>query len=83
MRADLLDSFAIDPVYLLFTGMMKVKLLQTVSLVADAERASRSEIHLNGMAVVDDIQRRRLVIDLQDGQIRRLCVHVQPVGLNA
>src|SRR5258706_3767469 len=59
-------------VHVLFTRVVKVKLFQGVGLVADGEGASGSVIHLNSVAVVDDVQRYGLVVQFQGGEIRGL-----------
>jgi hypothetical protein len=40
---------------MLFAGVMKVELSQGVGLVADREGAAGRKIHLNGVAVVDNV----------------------------
>src|SRR5712664_2064564 len=57
-------------VHVLFTRVVKVKLFQGVGLVADGEGAPGSVIHLNSVAVVDDVQRYGLVVQFQGGETR-------------
>jgi hypothetical protein len=62
-------------IYVLLTGMVKMKLLQTIGLVADCECAARSVIDHDGVAVVNDAQRDALVIELQ---LRKVGEHRVP-----
>lgn len=52
----------------LLGGMVKVKLFERIDIAADGESAADGIIDLNGMAIVDDVERHALVIDFQDGE---------------
>ncbi len=55
---------------LFFAGMMEMNLLQRIDFVTDREPAAGRIVDLDGVAVVDDIQRHSLVIKLQGGKVR-------------
>src|SRR4029077_710172 len=59
-------TFAVD---LFLARMVEVKLFQLVLLVTNADKAARGVVDLDGMAVVDDMERRRFVVELNRGQI--------------
>src|SRR5580692_205002 len=56
-------------IYVFFAGMVKVKLFQLISLIANRQGASRREINLDGVAIVDDVERSRFVIHFKRGEI--------------
>src|SRR5215469_9550877 len=58
----------------LLAWMMKMELLEYVRFVADRERATGGVVDLNGVSVVDDVERNRLVIEFQRRQVRFLGV---------
>ena len=68
------DQWEALPVHMLFTWVMKVKLFQGVDFVADRKGASGGKVHLDGVAVVDNVQGCRLVLQLQRGEISGLGV---------
>jgi hypothetical protein len=55
-------AFAAD---LLFAGMMEMKLLQGLYLVAHFQRAASRVVHANGMPLVDDVERNCVVVELE------------------
>src|SRR5438309_8078099 len=57
------------PVDLLFAWMVEVKLDELVEIGPDAEAAARFVVDLHSMAVVDDAERRRAVVEFQLGRI--------------
>src|SRR5215468_10414983 len=61
-----LEGLAID---LFFTGPVKMKLLQHVFLVTDQDEASGTVIDHDGVAVIDDVERGRLVFEVDRRQV--------------
>src|SRR5580692_9280872 len=57
---------------MLFTRVVKVKLYQSVGFVADGESASGNVIHLNCVAVVDDVQCYGLIVQFEGREFRGL-----------
>src|SRR5215469_4380590 len=66
-----IEALAVD---VLLAWMMKMELLEYVRFVADRERATWGVVDLNGVSVVDDVERNRLVIEFQRRQVRFLGV---------
>src|SRR5215831_7810819 len=66
-----IEALAVD---VLLAWMMKMELLEYVRFVADRERATRGVVDLNGVSVVDDVERNRLVIEFQRRQVRFLAI---------
>src|SRR5262249_38694339 len=55
-----------------FAGMMKVELNHLIRMPADRYLAARSVVRLNAVAVVNDLQRRGPVVELERWQRRFL-----------
>jgi len=64
-----LVAFTVD---MLLAGMMEVELFQSVGLVANRECAAGCVIDLYGVAIVDDVQRYGVVIELERWKVRLL-----------
>ena len=62
------DHIVAVSVYVFLAWVMKVELLQDVSLAAYGQGASGSVVHLDGVAIVDDIQWRRVVIKFESSE---------------
>ena len=58
---DHLEALAVDA---LFAGVVEVKLRQLVPLVTNDDEATRPVVDLNRVAVVDDVERRALIGEL-------------------
>src|SRR5262245_37849056 len=56
-------------VHFLFTRPVKVKLLELVLLAADADEAARLVVDLDGVAVVDDLEFRGLVMKFKTRKV--------------
>ena len=57
---------------LLFARLVEVELHELVARPADVDRAARRVVHLDRVAVVDHLERRGLVVELDRRQVRRL-----------
>src|SRR6185369_9161306 len=64
------EAPAVDP---LLARLVEVKLHELVPLAFHGDRAARSVIHLDRVAVVDDLQRRRLVVENDGRKVALLC----------
>ena len=58
-------ALAVD---LLFAGPVKVELLERVFLVANQNKAARAVVDHDRVTVIDDVQRRRLVVEMDRRQ---------------
>jgi hypothetical protein len=54
--------------------MVKVELRELVPMIADSDKASWRVGHHNGVAVIDNCERRRLVVKLDRWQVCLFCV---------
>ena len=57
---------------LLFARLVEVELHELVARPADVDPAARRVVHLDRVAVVDQLERRGLVVELDRRQVRRL-----------
>ena len=62
------EGLSVDP---FLAGFVEMKLLQFISLAADGNRAPRAIDDLDGMAIVDHLERGRAVAELNGLQIGR------------
>ena len=60
-----IEAFAVD---LLLAGPVKMELLERVFSLSDRNEASRAVVDHDGMAVIDDMERRRLIFEVDRGQ---------------
>jgi hypothetical protein len=57
----------------MFAGRMKMELQQVVALVAEGDVAAFAVICLNGMAIIDQIDQRHFVMDVEWCEVTDFC----------
>src|SRR6267378_3452287 len=63
------DHIVVVAIHVLLARMMKMKLLQRVELLPHRQSAARRVIHLNGVTIIDDVERNGIVVELESRQL--------------
>src|SRR5271154_4239178 len=65
------EALSIDK---LLARMVKMELRELVAMIADGDKAPRCIVHHNGVTVIDDGERRSMVVELDRRQVGLFCV---------